>query len=53
MDWDEGTHTYKVVLYGLNFPLAPKEGTLQLSYHLAQMWCGREVGVMCLKSVKS
>ena len=35
--WDKHSHTCKFILYGLDFPLMPKESTLRLSYQLAQI----------------
>lgn len=53
MGWDEGTHMCKLMLYGLNFPVVPKEEILKVSYLLSHTWYGTEVGVMGLKPVKT
>ena len=51
--WDQHSITCKFILYGLDFPLMPKESTLRLSYQLSQIKYSREGGVIGLKPVKS
>lgn len=51
--WDQHSDTCKFILYGLDFPLMPKESTLRLSYQLSQIKYSREGGVIGLKPVKS
>ena len=48
--WDKCSHMCKLISYGLNFPLMPKESTLRLSYQLAQMWYSREGEVIRLET---